>query len=247
MALSKLKADQAPDPLKKGSPRVLVVDDDAGQRLLFEKSLESKFEVVLLDSTANIVARVKELKPEVILLDVNLPTGGGYEACVLLQRDPFTAQVPVVFVTSRSDTESKVVGLGIGAQDYVVKPFDPLELEARIEARLRLKRATPTTTFHFDGVHIDVLAQTLHAERDGKMQEVHLTPHEYKLLSHFVQHVDRAFSREELLDAAWGQSIHVVDRVVDTSVSAIRKKLPEISDRIETVFGHGYRFRVEKK
>lgn len=223
--------------------RIFAVEDDIEQRLLIQKCLETKFELMLSEDAVDIVNRVKSYKPDLILLDVCLRTGGGFEACALLQRDPQTRGTPVVFLTAKSDTDSKVLGFSIGAQDYIVKPYDPLELEARIQARIQKSRQE-FSAYIVGPVRLDVLAQTAWVQQGDQVSETHLTPHEFRLLCHMARHEGRAFTRQELLDAVWGVDTHVVDRVVDTTVSSLRKKLPEIASLIETVFGHGYKLKA---
>jgi DNA-binding response OmpR family regulator len=186
---------------------------------------------------------VRRENPDLVLLDLMLPGLDGLEVCRRLQSDPVTAPVPVIMVTAKGEESDVVVGLQLGADDYVTKPFSPRELLARVRAVLRRGplRETRASSDRIsrDGLVVDAVKHQ--ASVDG--EPLVLTATEMRLLHFLASHPGRVFSRDQLLSRAIGDHAVVIDRNIDVHVGAIRRKLGRCRDLIETIRGVGYRFK----
>lgn len=224
------------------SYRILVVEDEPDL-------LESVVYTLRKDGLRPIAAAngedalrlVRDERPDLVLLDLMLPGMDGLEVCRRLRSSEETARIPIIMVTAKAEETDAVIGLGIGADDYVRKPFGLKELAARIRALLR--RADEPADAAPTPVRVGEL------EVDPGRHEVRLrgepvacTATEFRLLHHLVRHPGRVYSRAQLLDKAVGSDVIVVERNVDVHVSALRRKLGDYGARIETVRGVGYRF-----
>jgi two-component system response regulator MtrA len=222
----------------QSSQRVLVVDDDASLSEMLGIVLRSEgFEPLFESDGRAAVATFRQAQPDLVLLDLMLPGLGGLEVCQAIRRE---SGVPIVMLTARGDTEDIVRGLECGADDYVVKPFKPAELVARVRARLRRQDDEGPETLTVDDVSIDVQAHEV--ERDGS--PLTLTPLEFDLLVTLARRPRQVFSRETLLQQVWGYR-HVADtRLVNVHVQRLRAKVerdPEQPRVVLTVRGVGYR------
>ena len=223
--------------------RILVVDDEAEILELLEYNLRlAGYVVVTTRDAATAFAEIARQAPDLVLLDLMLPDLPGTEVCRRLRRDPATANVPVIMITARGDEIDRVVGLELGADDYVTKPFSPRELTLRIGAILRRSRrpATDSERVRVDNLEIDLPQHRVMV--DGA--EVVLTALEFNLLHDLVSRPGRVQSRETLLERVWGYASGVETRTVDTHIKRLREKLGNARDVIETVRGIGYRSRV---
>jgi two-component system phosphate regulon response regulator PhoB len=223
-------------------PLVLVVEDEADLVVLLRYNLEKEgFRVVVADDGEEALLLAAEQSPNLILLDWMLPLVSGIEVCRQLRRSTKSRDIPVIMLTARAEETDRVRGLDAGADDYVVKPFSPGELMARIRAVLR--RSNPQlgeTVLRIADVELDTVAHKV--RRAGR--EVHLGPTEFRLLRHFMRYPGRVFSREQLLDLVWGQDTYVELRTVDVHIRRLRKALNDESggDLIRTVRSAGYAF-----
>lgn len=220
--------------------KILVIEDDKDYQFLIQTALTGEYEVMCADSGRAGVQLARDLKPTLILLDISLGEMDGFEVCHMLKGQKETATTPVIFLSSRNDSHSKVMGFDLGADDYLQKPFEPEELKARIKVRIRQNaaRRENLSTFEMKGLKIDFLGHRVHIED----KEVPFSALEFKLLSYFVRNPDRVLSRERILNNVWGLDTFVTDRVVDSHIRSIRKKLGAYKDHIESIYGEGYRF-----
>lgn len=221
---------------------ILVVEDDEDILQLIAYTLESAgYEVARARDGGEGLAAARKLKPGLVVLDLMLPTMDGFEVCKELKRTPDTAAVPVIMLTARGEEVDRIVGLELGADDYVVKPFSPRELTLRIKAVL--KRAVPEpemrAQWRKDGLMVDMEAHK--ASIDG--EEMMLTATEFKLLAELIKRQGRVQTRDQLLNTVWGYEFDGYARTVDTHVRRLRQKLGPYADYVETVRGVGYRFR----
>ncbi len=162
----------------------------------------------------------------------------------MLQQGEFS-NISVIFLTAKDETSAKVLGLSLGAEDYIVKPFEAQELKARVEVRLKknLTSKQKAQVLQRGPVEIQIASQRVSITNPaGQRQSLDLTPLEFKVLLTLASREDRVFSREELLNLAWSDNTHVTDRSIDTHIYSLRKKLGEYSSCIEAVYGQGYRF-----
>jgi len=222
---------------------ILVVEDDPRISDVLEYALKADgYEVRTAQRGREAVEIARDSSPGLIVLDVGLPDIDGFEVCRLVRT---FSDVLVIFLTSRSDEIDRVVGLEIGGDDYMVKPFSPRELLARIKAiRRRNQRPEPPVAkdakaqFHYGPIAID--AEKFKIRCHGL--EIPLTAQEFKLLELLVKHPGRVFTRQQVLDRAWGDDVFVADRTIDVHVKSLRKKFGDL-EFIETVRGVGYRAR----
>ncbi len=221
-------------------PRILIVEDDADIALGLEDDLTMEghdVEVVRDGETA--CRRSREESWDLILLDVMLPGKDGFEVCRELRSGGL--QTPIIMLTAKVQEAEKVMGLELGADDYVTKPFSPRELRARVKAVLRRFSSPSSGTYHFGDVEVDFAR----AEVRRAGHSIEATPIEFRLLTAFIERRGRVLSREQLLAAAWARGIHVTDRAVDAHIVNLRKKIephPAEPTFLLSVRGFGYRF-----
>jgi len=221
-------------------PRVLIVEDEAPLVTMLRYNLEREgFAVDEANDGEEALLRIAEHRPDAVLLDWMLPLVSGLEVCRRIRRVPATRSLPVIMLTARVEESDRIRGLDSGADDYVVKPFSPSELVARLRAVIR--RAQPNTAanvLRYADVAMDLAAYRVsRADRP-----VHLGPTEFRLLRHFLQHPGRVFSREQLLDRVWGHESEVEMRTVDVHIRRLRKALNGDGgkDLLRTVRSVGY-------
>ncbi|MFN7933726.1 MAG: response regulator transcription factor [Bryobacteraceae bacterium] len=220
--------------------KILVVEDDPGIALGLEEDLTLEgYAVESVGDGETALRRAREGGFDLIVLDVMLPGKDGFQVCRELRKSG--GETPIILLTARTQEAEKVLGLQLGADDYVTKPFSPMELRARIEAVLRRAgRAAKAEVFRFGELEVDFTRGEL--RKGGKVVEI--TPVEFRLLTTFIEHRGRLLSRQQLLDLVWKEST-CVDRVVDTHVSNLRKKVePDLAEPrfVVSVRGMGYRF-----
>jgi two-component system phosphate regulon response regulator PhoB len=220
--------------------RILVVDDEPDALELIEVNLKAAgFEVVSAANGRVALEKARANAPALILLDVMLPEVDGLEVCKNLRRDPKTTGIPIIMLTARAAELDRVLGLELGADDYVTKPFSPRELILRIKNLLkRGARAEPTQEIHFAGMVID-RARHLVMYKDKPLE---LTLTEFKLVTVLAERKGRVQSREQLLKDVWGYNTMIDTRTVDTHMRRLRDKLGDAAKLLDTVRGVGYRF-----
>ncbi len=224
---------------------VLLVEDEPDIAEVLRMTLEKEgFRMDWCASGEQALERVRQGGVDIVLLDILLPGVDGHEVCRRIRKDVATADIPVIMLTSLTDETDLVVGLDMGADDYISKPFSNKELLARIRAALRRTgRSTvaPRRVIRAGALEID-------ADRYGVRvagKSVHLTLAEFRLLYYLARHPGRAFGRAELLPHVVGEGVYVLDRNIDVHIRNIRMKLGEAANYIVTVRGIGYRFEVE--
>lgn len=221
---------------------ILIVEDDEDILQLLQFNFESSgFQVHTSADGREGLAMARRLRPDLVLLDLMLPGMDGFDICKSLKRDSETAQLPVIMLTARSEEVDRIVGLELGADDYVVKPFSFRELLLRVRAVLRRSTGqTPErTTLEREGLSIDLEAHKVYSSGE----EVTLTATEFKLLSELIRTSPRVRTRDQLLTSVWGYEFEGYARTVDTHIRRLRQKLDDHAALIETVRGVGYRFK----
>jgi two-component system phosphate regulon response regulator PhoB len=225
--------------------QILVVEDERPIREMIAFGLRrAGFEVIEAEDVKAARARMADRRPDLVLVDWMLPDMSGLELTRALKRDKDTREVPVIMLTARAEEQDKVSGLEGGADDYVTKPFSPRELLARINAVLRRSGTAPTDeVVEAGGLVLDAAG---HRVMCGEAT-VPLGPTEYRLLSFFMLHPERVYSRGQLLDRVWGGNVYVEERTVDVHIRRLRKALEgfEADHLIQTVRGAGYRFSTK--
>ena len=224
--------------------KVLIVDDDPNICELLRLYLEKDgYEVSVANDGETAVTAESEQKPDIMLLDIMLPGLDGWQVCREIRK---TSSVPIIMITAKGETFDKVLGLELGADDYVVKPFDAKEVVARVKAVLR--RAAPEETSGVKEVKYDKLTINLTNYElivDGK--QIDTPPKELELLYHLASNPNRVYTRDQLLDEVWGFDYYGDSRTVDVHVKRLREKLENVSDAwlLKTVWGVGYKFEVK--
>jgi two-component system alkaline phosphatase synthesis response regulator PhoP len=220
--------------------RILIVEDDPDIALGLQHDLRLEgYDVQVVGDGQQALDRAGTGAFDLVLLDVMLPGKDGFAVCRELRRSG--QRMPIIVLTARSHEAEKVLGLELGADDYVTKPFSPMELRARIKAALRRSTGDAAAVFRFGEFEVDFSRFEL--RRAGRA--VDLTPIEFKLLATFVKNRRTVLSRQQLLDAVWGRDVFVTDRVVDTHVGNLRRKVeadPDTPVYLVSVRGVGYRF-----
>jgi phosphate regulon transcriptional regulator PhoB len=226
--------------------KILVVDDEKDIVELISYNLEQEgFAVIKAYDGQMAWERVKTAKPDLVVLDLMIPGIHGLEVCKLIRRDAATETLPIIMLTAKSDQVDKILGLELGADDYVTKPFNVRELIARIRAVLRRyegrQQIELSETFAFQGLSVNFGSCTVAV--DGK--KVDLSSREFKLLKFFTGHPGRVYSRDQLLDYVWGDEAFVEPRTVDVHISRLRATIEQDKENpkyILTVRGIGYKF-----
>jgi two-component system alkaline phosphatase synthesis response regulator PhoP len=222
---------------------ILVVDDekDIVEMLKYNLQKEGYSVLAALDGKRALEMSLKV--PDLILLDVMLPELDGWEVARRLRSDRKTSQIPIVFLTARTNEMDEVVGLELGADDYIVKPISLPKLMARIRAVFRRKEAhahqLEMDVIRIGEIEINRLNYTVHVGS----REVVFPKKEFEILAYLSQRPNQVVTREMLLNAVWGGDVYVVDRTVDVHISKVREKLGQFGGWIETVKGVGYRFK----
>jgi two-component system, OmpR family, phosphate regulon response regulator PhoB len=225
--------------------RVLIVEDEPDIRELLAFHLEREgYHVTRSRTGADALRQVRARPPDLILLDLMLPELGGLDVCRRLRQDPRTASVPIVMLTARGEEVDRILGLELGADDYIVKPFSPKEVVARVRAVLRRAGARDGAAPVVSGrLVIDPDRHTVRVDAAA----IELTPKEFDLLRALAEARGRVLSREFLLDRVWGYASagEIESRTVDVHVRRLRMKLGDEGQRITTVKGVGYRLEVQ--
>jgi two-component system, OmpR family, phosphate regulon response regulator PhoB len=222
--------------------RILLVEDEPDIAEVLQYNLEKEgFQVEVTRRGDTGLEAIRRETPDLLLLDLMLPGIDGLELTRLLKRDSATSRIPIVMLTARSEEVDRIVGLELGADDYIPKPFSPREVVLRVKAVLRRHQheETASNVLEVGGIQLDVAGHQL---RLGG-QEVPLTATEFRLLRLLMERCGRVQTRGQLLSDVWGYAEDIDSRTVDTHIRRLRRKLGPEADRIETVIGVGYRLR----
>jgi len=227
-------------------PTLLIVEDEKPIRDMFRFAI-FKTDFILLEAENGkaLWEKLNTYKPDLILMDWMLPDASSIELTKRLKDDELTADIPIIMLTARTEERDKVQGLNAGADDYVVKPFSPLELIARIKAVLRRsQKNNKKNELVCDELIMDLSSHQVTA----KGESIELGPKEYLLLKYFMENANQVFSRSQIMDRIWGRNTYVEDRTVDVHIGRLRKALTPAgySHLVQTVRGAGYRFSEKK-
>jgi DNA-binding response OmpR family regulator len=224
-------------------PRILVVDDEPDVLDLVTYNLgQAGFQTDTAADGAEALRKARSSAPDLILLDLMLPEMDGLEVCKLLRRDAKTSAIPIIMLTARASEIDRIVGLELGAADYVPKPFSPRELILRVKKRLEQNSGSPAkSSYAFGPLQVDVSRHLVMV----RGRRVELTATEFKLLVLLIQRIGHVQSRDQLLRDVWEYETHIDTRTVDTHIRRLREKLGPASKFLDTVRGVGYRFSPE--
>ena len=227
--------------------KVLIVDDDKNICDLLRLYLEKEgYSVILSHDGEEAVVKFNALKPDIVLLDVMLPGLDGWQVCREIRKK---SNIPILMITAKSDTFDKVLGLELGADDYIVKPFDSKEVIARIKAVVRRTGQSPAEMevreVRYDKLSVNMTRYELKV--DGKV--VDAPPKELELLFYLASNPNRVYTRDQLLDEVWGFEYYGDSRTIDVHIKRLREKLEGVSDKwaLKTVWGVGYKFEADEE
>lgn len=225
--------------------KILVVDDDTSICELLRVYLEKEdYQVVIANDGMSAVSTFREESPSLVLLDIMLPKLDGWQVCREIRK---FSETPIIMLTAKGEVFDRVLGLELGADDYVVKPFETKEIVARIKAVLR--RSSSSATDALKEVHYDKLSINLtNYELKVNGVQIDTPPKEMELIFHLAKNANRVFTRDQLLDEVWGYDYYGDSRTVDVHVKRLREKLTGVSDKWElrTVWGVGYKFETKE-
>lgn len=229
------------------SQTIYVMEDEVDIARLVQHQLQAAgFTARIYHTPANLIPDAERQPPALFLLDIMVPGGDGLDVCKRLRANPTLSTVPIIFLTARASENDRVLGLELGADDYITKPFAMRELLARVKAVLRrFERPSSPSIIRFEDVLIDANAMQLTVR--GELTTTTAT--EFRLLDYLARHPGRVFSRDHLLDAVWGDARFVTPRSVDVYVRRIREKIETDAENpryLKTVRGAGYRFEIPK-
>lgn len=225
---------------------ILVIDDETAIRDLLKDILEEEgFRVMSAADGKAGIEEARRHQPSLVLLDLKLPHVDGYEVCRILRAEPGTQKIPIIFLTGKGDKVDVVVGLGVGGDDYITKPFDLKELVARVKAALRRSGwgRDPSEKTRLTVGPLTLDAARLEASVDGK--DIHFTVAEFRILWALSERPGVILSRDQILDKVTKGDMAASDRAVDVHINAIRKKLGSAANVVQTVRGLGYRITLE--
>ncbi len=229
--------------------KILVVDDekDIVDILKYNLERENEFEVLTANNGKEALA-LAEIGPDIIILDIMMPELNGFEVCKQLKNNPATSKIPVIFLTAKENEIDEILGLEIGADDYISKPISPRKVLARIKSVIRRSQnekqiqTISDDNIRFKNLEIDTASHSVKL----KDREIFFPKKEFQLLHFLLSNRGKVYSREILLNRIWGENIYVVDRTVDVHVAKVREKLGDYAEYIETIKGLGYRFKDAK-
>lgn len=223
--------------------RVLIVDDEEDIQELIKYNLEREgYHVICTSNGEDGLTAARDKKPDLIVLDLMLPGVDGLDTCKILKSDPHTKLIPILMLTAKGEEADVVTGLELGADDYVIKPFSPRVLSARIKGVLRRNRSIPVddeSALVIEGINIIPGRHEVFVQEE----KIDLTHTEFKILNLFARQPGWVFTRAQIVDRVHGTDYPVTDRSIDVQIVGLRKKLKDSGQFIETVRGVGYRFK----
>ena len=221
--------------------RILVIEDNADTRQFLETVLIREYEVLSAENGALGVEYARTRNPDLILLDVMMPGMSGFEVCELLKKEPKTRTIPILFLSAKNTVNNIIQELGIGAEDYLAKPFDYKELLARIHARLREKRDRQLEPKILNQGQLKINLDSRDVYFDGK--RIDLTSTEYDILRLLIQKSGEVVARNAIVEEIWKEDLSSTQkRTIDVHIRSLRKKLPALTKHIISVYGVGYKF-----
>jgi DNA-binding response OmpR family regulator len=223
--------------------KILIVEDSASILMVLQTLLTPKYSLTISTSIEEARQKLSTMTFDLLLLDINLPDGDGLKFFAGVKNDYNLSDIPVLFLTGKEEVEEKILAFSLGADDYIMKPFNSLELRARIELRLNKAQKSKSQEDNFvkGDLRFNLSQQKIYLLAQGE-KILDLTPHEYRLLVYFAKHENHVCSRNAILDSVWGSEVHISDRTVDSHISKLRHKISESQFHIKSVHSVGYIF-----
>jgi DNA-binding response OmpR family regulator len=222
---------------------ILLIEDDEDIVFIIRKALEPEHYVTSVSLLSKATELLNSHSYQLILLDVMLPDGDGFHFLSDLKNSSSIRTMPVLFLTGKSSTADQVLGFSLGAEDYMIKPIQPILLQARVNAKIKkyTELRNDSDMLILGDLKFLISKQKAMIVRGTSESEMDLTPLEFKLLLHFAKHEEDVFSRDQLISYVWGENVHIFDRTIDTHISHLRKKLKGCQYSLDSIHGVGYR------
>lgn len=229
--------------------KILLVEDNSSTRQIINAALGKKFIFAIAETAGEASEQLQRHEFDLIILDVELPDEDGFHFCAKLRNNEKYKDIEIIFLTGKNTTADKVLGFSLGADDYITKPFDILEFQARIDSKMRriAERKNQDQVIHKGSFEIHLPRQKIYIKEAESSIELDLTSIEFKLLTFLIGHEDHVLSREQILNQVWGVHVHINDRTVDAHIYMLRQKLGEYSNCVKAVKNAGYRFVQKTK
>jgi DNA-binding response OmpR family regulator len=224
--------------------KVLIVDDDADVHNVIRVALSEAYELNFVSDLSTAQRVLGNSIPDLLVLDEMLPDGSGREFCSDLKNRAASRDLPIIMLTRKAALKDKLEAFDSGADDYLVKPFEPLELSARIRARLKLAEGEDSVALFVGDISIKLAEQKAFISKDGIAEEIDLTPIEFKILYMLGRNEGEVVPREKILTTIWGPKSNVIDRTVDQHISKIRRKISDSAYTVKSAHGKGYYFAL---
>ncbi|MEX2116330.1 MAG: response regulator transcription factor [Bacteroidota bacterium] len=225
------------------TPTILLVDDEKDILELLKYNLRKEGMLAITATNGKEALSLMSSKPDLVVLDVMMPEMDGWDVCKAIRKNPDTADIPIIFLTAKDDEIDEVVGLELGADDYITKPVKVRTFVARVKKVLQRRTPQADETGSIKVAELEIMTENYLVRVGGK--DLPLPRKEFEILLFLARHPDRVIKRETLLNEIWGQDVYVVDRTIDVHIRKIREKLGKAAHLIETVKGVGYRFKKE--
>ena len=224
--------------------RILAIEDSRQFQALVRNALSPEFDLVFAPDLAQASIYLEGHQFDLVLLDVSLPDGNGFDFCARVRDFPLNGQTPVFLLTGKSEIHNKVLGFTLGAEDYIVKPFDPLELRARVLAKVtrEKEKSRERTILEKGNLRIDFTQHSVFLTGEKQNKRIELTPVEFKLLSYLVHNEGVIVTRGQILDSIWSDKPDIFARAIDKHICTLRAKLHPYSHYVKTVPTVGYQF-----
>ena len=229
----------------KDMSKILLVEDSEDSYNLIRRAISPELEIEWKCTYFEASSAIQSNFYDLIILDVLLPDGNGLDLANSIQSQPHLKLSPIIFISTKDSVNDIVTGFTVGADDYITKPFNIMELKARINSKLKKMELLSGSRkkLNLGPINVNLTSHSVYLKENQEEQKLDLTPIEYKILTYLLSQPGQVFSRSEILDKIWGKNIYVYPRSVDTHVSKLRKKLGTHSDLIESVHGSGYKIK----
>jgi DNA-binding response OmpR family regulator len=228
--------------------RILLIEDQTEFQFIVKAIFDcSRYFFFVATNASEALKILERNEVDLILLDIGLPDTDGFNLFSQLRTLPYSNEVPIIFLTGKKEVSDRVTGFSLGADDYIVKPFEPLEFRARIESKLqnRISRIQSRNILKKGRIELNqAMFKAFVLDSSGEKRDLELTPYEFRLLVHFMSYEGHVMTRDQLITAVWGDHVHVLERTIDRHISSLRRKLDPNFEKINSVRGIGYQFCI---
>ena len=236
--------------VQKSNQSILLIEDAPDYQLLIRTALEKEYNLTVVGTGNSGLALLSQSEFDLVIVDIVLPDSDGYKICREIRDHSLNKNVPIIFVSSKDQISDKLMAFTLGANDYLIKPFNLGELKARVKANIgrpHIPTISPEQEYIlFPPFEIRLDSKRLYLEIDKNKREISLTKKEFEILNLLVQNPDRAFTRNQILEKVWGNALQVTERTIDTHICKLRAKIQPHDIAIEQIHGVGYRFNPNK-